>query len=146
MFWVILILIVIVVVVIGSNRKKQPAQRSFPQATIPTMPGRAESGRSKITESLCLGYLEKVRLTIRYETGNPLPGEPAIKVRDVDIYGIGSEYFDAYCHYRCTHRTFKISRVSWVQPSGIRYQIPASYVPSGWVTDGWGEYRTSDNS
>jgi len=82
-----------------------------------------------------------MRLTIKYETRNPLPGEPAIKVRDIDIYGLGGEYFDAYCHYRGAQRTFKISRVLWTRLADETYQIPPDYVPSGWVTEGWGELK-----
>lgn len=78
-------------------------------------------------------------MRIKYETKNPLPGEPAIKVRDIDIYGLGREYFDAYCHYRSAPRTFKISRVLWARLSDKTYQIPTDYVPSGWVTEGWAE-------
>lgn len=146
MGWIVVILILVIVLVIWSNEKKQPAQRSFPQATIPTVSRRAESGRNKIGDSLRVAYAEKVRLAIRYETGNPLPGEPAIKVRNVDIYGLGSEYFDAYCYYRNAQRTFKVSRVLWVQMSDERYQIPASYVPSDWVTYGWGEIDFTQDS
>jgi len=90
---------------------------------------------------LQLGYIRKLRLTVKYETRNPLPGEPAIKVRDIDIYGLGSEYLDAYCHYRSAQRTFKISRVLWARLSDEMYQIPPDYVPSGWVTEEWGELR-----
>jgi hypothetical protein len=75
---------------------------------------------------------------MQYETGNPPPGDPPIKIRDVDIYGLGDEYFEAYCHYRCEVRTFKISRVLRVHLSEETYQIPRAYVPSTWVTEGRG--------
>jgi hypothetical protein len=88
-----------------------------------------------------LGYTKKLRLTIKYKTRNPLPGEPAIKIREVDVYGLGNEYFDAYCHFRNAQRTFKISRVLWARISEDTYQIPVEYIPSGWVTEGWGELK-----
>lgn len=78
---------------------------------------------------------------MEYETGNRLPREPAIKLRNIDIYGFGNEYFDAYCHYRNAQRTFKISRVLSAQLCDQSYQIPHDYVPSGWVTEGWGEIK-----
>ena len=78
------------------------------------------------------------RLRMRYETGNPEPGDPKIKTRDVEVYGLGEEYFDAYCHYRGEVRTFKISRVLTARLTEKTFQIPPSYAPSTWVTNGWG--------
>jgi len=83
-------------------------------------------------------HSSRCRLTMRYETGNPLPGDPKVKTRDVDIYGLGEEYFDAYCHYRREVRTFKISRVLMARLTEQTFQIPISYAPSTWVTEGWG--------
>jgi predicted DNA-binding transcriptional regulator YafY len=83
-------------------------------------------------------YVAKRRLTIRYETGNPEPGDPKVKIRDVDVYGLGEEYFDAYCYYRGEIRTFKISRVLTARLIEETFQIPPLYSPSTWVTDGWG--------
>jgi predicted DNA-binding transcriptional regulator YafY len=83
-------------------------------------------------------YMAKRCLTIRYETGNPEPGDPKVKTRDVDVYGLGEEYFDAYCHYRSEVRTFKISRVLTARLIEETFQIPPLYSPSTWVTDGWG--------
>jgi len=83
-------------------------------------------------------HLGRRRLTMRYETGNPEPGDPKVKTRDVDIYGLGEEYFDAYCHYRGEVRTFKISRVLTARLTENTFEIPASYTSSTWVTDGWG--------
>lgn len=81
---------------------------------------------------------------MKYRTGHPLPGEPAIKVRDVDLYGLGEEYFEAYCHYRGEIRTFRISRVLWVSPSSQSYLVPDTYAPNTWVTEGWGELAESE--
>jgi hypothetical protein len=141
MGWIVVLLIVVIILVIWLSQKKQPAQRASRQPTTAKVSRRAEIRQSEIGELLQLGYTKKLRLTMKYETRNPLPGEPAIKVRDIDIYGLGSEYFDVYCHYRSAQRTFKISRVLWARLSDETYQIPSDYVPSGWVTEGWGELK-----
>jgi hypothetical protein len=140
--WIVVLIIFIIILVIWLTRRKEPAQRSSSsQPTTTEVRRRAVPRHGKTRELLQLGYTRKLRLKIKYETGNPLPGEPAIKVRDIDIYGLGSEYFDAYCHYRSAQRTFKIVRVLWARLSDETYQIPPDYVPSGWVTEGWGEMK-----
>lgn len=143
MGWIVVLIIFIIILAIWLTRKKEPAKRSSSQPTITEVPHRAASRQSKIRELLQLGHIRKLRLTIKYKTGNPPPGEPAIKIRDVDIYGISNKYgyFDAYCHYRSAQRTFKISRVLWARLSNETYQIPHNYVPSGWVTEGRGELK-----
>lgn len=141
MGWIVVLLIAFIILVIWLSQKKQPAQRSSSQPTITGARRRAAPRHGKTHGLLHFGYTKKLRLTIKYETRNPLPGEPAIKIRDVDVYGLGDEYFDAYCHYRGTQRTFKISRVLWARLSEETYQIPPDYIPSGWVTHGWGELQ-----
>jgi len=141
MGWIVVLIIFVIILVIWLGRKKEPIQRSPSQLTTTEVRRRAVPRHGKTHELLQLGYTKKMRLTIKYETRNPLPGEPAMKVRDIDIYGLGSEYFDAYCHYRGAQRTFKISRVLWARLAGETYQIPPDYVPSGWVTEGWGELK-----
>ncbi len=145
MGWIVVLIIFVIILVIWLGRKKEPIRRSLSQPTITEVPRRAASKQSQIRELLQLGYIRKLRLTMKYKTGNPLPGEPAIKVRDIDIYGLGSEYFDAYCHYRSEQRTFRISRVISAQLSDITYQIPSDYTASGWVTEGWGELKDGEN-
>ena len=76
---------------------------------------------------------------MKYETGYPILGDPAIKTRDVDLYGVGDDYIDAFCCYRNELRTFKISRIISVRLLEDKYEIPPRYTESGWVTDGWGE-------
>jgi len=139
--WVIVLIIAAIILIFWFAVRRQP-RRTLPTSTNATQaPPRTIARLKKPRELLKFGYERKLRLTIHYKTGNPLPGEPALKVRDVDIYGIGDEYFDAFCHYRNSLRTFKISRVLSVRPSDQHYQIPQDYIPSGWVTDGWGEYH-----
>ncbi len=98
---------------------------------------RKELGSGVVLNLLQQGYQQRACMKIKYETGNPVSGEPAIKIREVDVYSIGSEYFDAYCHYRQEKRTFRISRVLAVTLTDRIYTIPRGYVPSGWVTDGY---------
>lgn len=141
MGWIIVLIIAIIVIWIWLSQKKQPVRTVSTPSTITKVPHRAKDRENAIVKSLRLGYARKLRVKIKYETGNPLPGEPAIKFRDIDIYGLGDEYFDAYCHYRSGQRTFKISRVISAQVSDITYQIPSDYIESGWVTEGWGEIK-----
>jgi hypothetical protein len=141
MGWIVLIIIAIIVFWIWLSPKKQPVRKISTPSAITKVPPRVKGRESAIVKSLRLGYAKKLCIKMKYETGNPLPGEPAIKVRDIDIYGLGEEYFDAYCHYRGEQRTFKISRVISAELSDITYQIPSDYVASGWVTEGWGEIK-----
>jgi hypothetical protein len=145
MGWIVVLIIFVIILVIWLRRRKEPTQRLSSRPAITEVPRKAVSRQSKTRELLQLGYTRKLRLTIKYETRNPLPGEPAIKVRDIDIYGLGGEYFDAYCHYRSAQRTFKISRVLWARLSDEMYQIPPDYVPSGWVTEGWGDIEDTED-
>lgn len=80
-------------------------------------------------------------ITMEYETAFPLPGWPAINIRNVDIYGLGKEYFDAFCHLRSDMRVFKISRIRWAQLATGTYGIPIDYAPSTWVEYGWGDMQ-----
>lgn len=141
MGWIVVLIVFIIILVIWLSQKKEPIHRSSSQPPLNKVRRRAVPMHGKAHELLQLGFTKKLRLTIKYETLNHLPDEPAIKVRDIDIYGLGSEYFDAYCHYRRAQRTFKISRVLLARLSDVTYQIPPDYVPSGWVTEGWGEFR-----
>jgi len=143
MGWFVILLIALIILVIWLSQRREPSQNTSRHLTTVEFSGKARVTKSKTIELLRLGYTRKLRVTMEYETGNPMPEEPAIKVRDIDIYGLGSEYFDAYCHYRSAQRTFKISRVLWVRVSGKPYHIPPDYVPSGWVTEGKGELENA---
>ncbi len=143
MGWIVILLVALVTLVIWLSQRRRPSQNASRHLTTAEFSGKAQVTKSKTIELLRLGYTRKLRVTMEYETGNPMPGEPAIKVRDINIYGLGSEYFDAYCHYRSAQRTFKISRVLWVRISDEAYQIPPDYVPSGWVIEGKGELENT---
>jgi hypothetical protein len=141
MGWIVVLIIFVIILAIWFVRKKKPIQRSLSRPTTTEVCRRVVPRHSKTHELLQLGYTKKIRLTIKYRTRTPLPGEPAIKTRDVDVYGLGDEYFDAYCHFRDALRTFKISRVLWARLCEDTYQIPVDYVPSGWVTGEFEELK-----
>jgi len=145
MGWIVIAFIcaLVVLIVIFNTSQQKSSEKGTRKPTVATYPIRITSRNKEIHQLLKLAYANKQRITIRYETGNPLPGEPAIKIRDIDIYGIGDEYLEAYCHYRSEVRTFKISRVLWVHLSEETYQIPCAYIPSTWVTEGWGDLGDS---
>jgi hypothetical protein len=141
MGWIVIafICVLVILIVIFNISQRKSSEKDTRKPTIATYPIRVTSRNKEIHQLLKSAYANKQRITIRYETGNPLPGEPAIKTRDIDIYGLGDEYFEAYCHYRGQVRTFKISRVLWARLSGETYGIPRAYIPSTWVTEGWGD-------
>lgn len=122
MGWIVILLIALIILVIWLSQRRKPSQ-SMPRRLPAKVSNRVQGRQGKIAELLRLGYRRRLRLTIEYETGNPMPGEPAIKFRDVDIYGFGNEYFDAYCHYRGDQRTFKICRVLSARLCDQTYQI-----------------------
>lgn len=140
MGWIIIIFIGIVVLlfILNASSSRRGKKHASPRA-MAVMPPIRSSKEIEIRRSLDLAYTTKQRLTMKYETGNPPPGDPPIKIRDIDIYGLGDEYFEAYCHYRHEVRIFRISRILWARLSSERYEIPHAYAPSSWVTEGWGE-------
>lgn len=111
-----------------------PAKRRITYAKPPTSAKDAETKRL-----LQQAYQNHNRITMTYETGNPVPREPAIKTRKVDLYGVGDDYVDAFCYYRNELRTFKISRIVSIHTSTEQYKIPSNYSESDWVKYGWGE-------
>lgn len=133
------ICVLVILIVVFKTSQRKDAEKGRRKSTVATYPIRIPSRNKEIHRLLKLAYATKQRMTIRYETGNPLPGEPAIKTRDIDIYGIGDEYLEAYCHYRGQVRIFKISRLLGVRLSGETYRIPRTYTPSTWVTEEWGD-------
>jgi len=138
--WIIIIFIGIVVLlfILNASSSRRGKKHASPRA-MAVMPPMRSSKEIEIRRSLDLAYTTKQRLTMKYETGHPPPGDPAIKTRDIDIYGIGDEYLEAYCHYRHEVRIFRISRVLWARLSGEAYGVPRAYTPSTWVTEGWGD-------
>jgi hypothetical protein len=159
MGWIIaIVIIVILLIAILSSRRKNRKSASLQGArkfdvtlrdNIPNIAHKKDiiivklesSETSEIYKVLDKGYFNRLRITIKYETGNPKPGEAVIKERAIDIYSLGKDYFDAYCHFRHEIRTFKKSRVLWARLSQATYSIPSSYVSSDWVVKGWGDLK-----
>jgi hypothetical protein len=133
------ICILVILIVVFKRFYRKDGEKGKRKSNVAIYPIRIPSKNKEIHRLLELAYATKQRITIQYETGNPLPGEPAIKTRDIDIYGIGDEYLEAYCHYRGQIRIFKISRLLSVRLSGDTYKIPCAYTTSTWVTEGWGD-------
>ncbi|MBA7646582.1 hypothetical protein ES703_54347 [subsurface metagenome] len=145
MGWVVIVIICIVVFLffILNTSSSRHSEKTTPRRTTTVVPPKRSSKEVEIRRLLDSAYTTNQRLTMKYETGNPPPGDPPIKIRDIDIYGLRDEYFEAYCHYRREVRIFRISRVLWARLSSERYEIPYAYAPSSWVTEGWGEIEDS---
>jgi len=141
MGWVIIVFICIAVFLffILSKSSSRHKEKTTPQRTTAVVTPKRSSKEVEIRRLLDSAYTTNQRLTMKYETSNPLPGDSPVKIRDIDIYGLGDEYFEAYCHYRREIRIFRISRVLWARLSIERYEIPRTYTPSTWVTEGQGE-------
>lgn len=58
------------------------------------------------------------------------------RIREVDVYGVGENYFEGYCHLRKQIRTFKISRIGWTEISEKTFRRPDTYRLNRWVTTG----------
>ena len=88
MGWIIIIFIGIVVLlfILNASSSRRGKKHASPRA-MAVMPPMRSSKEIEIRQSLDLAYTTKQRLTMKYETGNPLPGDPSIKIRDIDIYG-----------------------------------------------------------
>lgn len=144
MGWLVIVLICAVILfIVLSAYSSRSSKRRLHQRSIERIPSQRQNEERAIRRVLDIAYIKKQRLEMKYETTNPLPGEPAIKIRDIDIYGLGDEYIEAYCHYRSEVRIFKISRILWAVLLSEIYQIPETYTPSTWVTEGWGEIEDS---
>ena len=146
----VVVLLVIIVIAVGlfshftskknTSNSKQTTHRPIRNVIDkPVHSAPIQTAKTKTRQTLESGYARNERLTIKYATGNPDYGDVSIKTRNIDIYGLGDDYIDAYCYYRNQVRTFKLSRVLNASFTGETYQIPDSYAPSGWVTDGEGE-------
>jgi len=143
------ILAIVVLSIVLYRRRRARASQETAKAppkrqAIQQRPTQATKEKT-IRELLSLAHTKTQRLTMKYKTGNPPPGEPAIKVRNVDIYGLGDDYFEAYCHYRADVRIFKISRILWARITNEIYDIPNNYVPNTWVTEGWGDIEDTED-
>jgi hypothetical protein len=139
MGWIVILVIALIVFAVWLIRRRKPSQDTPDQIARVKVERKTPTTDDRTAGLLLLAYRKRLRITMEYETGNPMPEESARKVRDVDIYGLGNGYFDAYCHYRKAQRTFKLSRVLWVRICDQIYQVPSDYAPTGWVREGEGE-------
>ncbi len=87
-------------------------------------------------------YAQKRRLRIDYQRPAFQGREPETTSREVDVYAIGQEYMDAFCHLRGDRRTFRLDRVLEAVVLDSTYQIPEDYAPSTWVSTGQGAVDT----
>jgi len=141
-FIIVIVLIITVVYVISSRTGRDNSRESYYQRRTEREQAQKRSQTDKATvQQLLSAYQNRRRLIIRYETGSPRPEETALKARQVDIYGINTNYgyMEAFCHYRQSIRVFKISRVLSASALNETFHVPAEYIPSGWVTKGEGE-------
>jgi hypothetical protein len=97
------------------------------------------TNKQQINQIIEAAFTGKQTLTIEYATKKSGLGKSSTRGRDIKIYGLGEEYFDAYCYYRKATRTFKISRVISARLKGPKYRIPKTYEPSKWALQGWVE-------
>jgi len=88
---------------------------------------------SEVKTLLAQCFSARQAVIIDYETENPRLFEPRRKIRAVEIYALGSNYFEAYCYYRKTIRTFRFDRVRGAMPTDRAYSIPANFEPGKWV-------------
>lgn len=155
--WLVIIVIIIVICVLlirhyfgtrggdtnTTTLDKPPTSRAVGRKPTSTKsrPRVLNKASREIRLTLSQGHQLRRTITIQYETAEPKPGQPAINIRNVDVYALGEEYFDAFCHLRSDMRVFKISRVKWAQLTTGTYQIPVRYTPSTWVEYGWGEVQ-----
>ena len=156
MGWIVFIVICIIVfVVVNSNKSTSNSKRTSTSSlkataiqsakqrmiNVPAKPQKSPR-ETQIRRLLQEALKNRCRLTMTYETGSPLPGDAAIKNRDIDIYGVGDDYIEAFCYYRNELRTFKISRIISILSLEVEYEIPPQYTENGWVTDGWEEIES----
>ncbi len=117
MGWAVIVIICIAVFLffIVNTFSRQHSKKITSRWSSAVVPPQRLSKEVEIRRLLDLAFTTKQRLTMKYKTGNPSPGDPAIKTRDIDVYGLGDEYFEAYCHNRRNVRICRISRVLWAR-------------------------------
>ena len=86
-----------------------------------------------IAKMLTEAFGKRLQVEIEYLSQNSKGGEPARRVRCVDVYHIREPYFEGYCHFRKDIRQFRIDRIVDIKPTWQRYTIPADFVPTSVV-------------
>ena len=113
----------------GLVRATEPA--GFPRNRTPASDSSRVVSRGTILahlqEALRRGHA--VRMAYASAQGQP-------RIREVDVYGVGENYFEGYCHLRKEVRTFKIGRIHWAVMSEKTFRRPDTYRPNRWVVSG----------
>ena len=109
MGWIIAIIIFFIIFIVWLARKSKPKRTSSFSTTITQALPKTASRPKKTKEMLNLDIETKTACTIKMKQGIPHL-EPAIKVRDVDIYTLGRVFRCFFAITECTKK-FKISRV-----------------------------------
>ena len=86
-----------------------------------------------IAKMLTEAFEKRLQVEIDYLSQSSKGGEPARKVRRVDVYAIREPYFEGYCHFRQAVRQFRIDRILDIKPTWQRYTIPSDFVPTSVV-------------
>ncbi|MEK9166613.1 MAG: ribonuclease H-like domain-containing protein [Patescibacteria group bacterium] len=84
----------------------------------------AGENSQNIRQILVSAFQSRSRVEINYLTKTSEAGEDPNKTRLVDIYKIGEDEFEGYCHLRKGLRIFKIERVLAARPTGESYRVP----------------------
>ena len=83
-----------------------------------------------IAKMLSEAFEKRLQVEIDYLSQSSKGGEPARKVRRVDVYAIREPYFEGYCHLRQDVRQFRVDRILDIKPTWQRYTIPPDFVPT----------------
>ena len=83
-----------------------------------------------VSRMLTEAFGKRLQVAIDYLSQSRSGGEPARRVRRVDVYYIREPYFEGYCHFRNDVRQFRIDRVLDIKPTWQRYIIPSDFVPT----------------
>lgn len=84
--------------------------------------GNVEEGDNDVLSTLQDALTSRKQVEIEYVTKSPSDGN-FVNKRKVDIYSIGKDSFEGYCHLRQARRVFKLDRVKKVMPTGQSYVI-----------------------
>jgi DEAD/DEAH box helicase domain-containing protein len=83
-----------------------------------------------ISKMLTEAFSKRLQVEVEYLSQSHAGGEPARRVRRIDVYHIRDPYFEGYCHFRKDVRQFRIDRILDIKPTWQRYSIPADFVPT----------------
>ncbi|MBI4234109.1 MAG: AAA family ATPase [Chloroflexi bacterium] len=101
----------------------------------PTGSGPANRPNSSANVRLVVSqaYSQKRRLRIEYRKPEFQGRQSETTLREIDVYAVGEDYLDAFCHFRHAQRTFKLDRIVSARMLQQSYQVPTDHTPSTWV-------------